>query len=187
MLSIEDQIVLALRRIFQAIAQYSRQIWRDSGLTAPQLAALREILAGVNTTPVSLAEALHVSQPTMTGILSRLEKHGWIERRRSETDRRSIVAVPTEKGRELAQKAPPLLRDRFRQELAGLPTWQQTEMLAMLQRAATMMHAPIVVEGPFLFEDVNDQHAQPATKGKAAKRLSKSRASVAKRGKRPAS
>jgi len=153
MLSIEDQIVLALRRTSQAIDQYSRHLLREFGLTAPQLATLREILAGDNTSPMALANALHVSQPTVTGILHRLEHQGLIERQKSVTDRRSNTAVATQKGRELAAKAPPLLRDRFRKELSRLPTWQQTEMLATLQRLAEMMNAPEVAEGPFLFHE----------------------------------
>ncbi|MGD9644551.1 MAG: MarR family winged helix-turn-helix transcriptional regulator [Pirellulales bacterium] len=151
--SIEDQIVLALRRISQAIEQYSRELLRDFGLTAPQLATLREIQSGQRNSPVALAEALHVSQPTVSGILSRLEQQGLIERRKSETDRRSNAAVLTEKGTELTAKAPPLLRERFRQELALLPEWRRTEVLSTLQMLATMMHAPEISEGAFLFID----------------------------------
>jgi DNA-binding MarR family transcriptional regulator len=153
MLSLEDQIVLALRRISQAIDVWSRQLWHDYGLTSPQLATLREILAGKNVSPVTLAAALHLSQPTVTGILGRLEQRGLIQREPSLTDRRSILAVATDKGRELAAQAPPLLRDRFRNELDKTAAWQQTEILAVLQRVAAMMHAPEIGEAPFLFNE----------------------------------
>lgn len=170
MLSTDDQIVLALRRISQAIDQYSRQLWKDTGLTAPQLATLREIIAGRNATPMKLAEALHVSQPTITGILGRLQQQRLIVRERSATDRRSIAATATKKGKEVARTAPPLLRDRFRGELAKLPLWQQSEMLAMLQRVADMMHAPPLTEGPFLFHG-------PTTREGACKTTKRKRAS----------
>lgn len=163
MLSIEDQIVVALRRTSQAIDQYSRQLLRDFGLTAPQLATLREIMAGKNTSPMALADVLHVSQPTVTGILSRLEQQGLIVRRKSETDRRSISAVATEKGRKLADSAPPLLRDRFRKELSQLPDWQQSEMLATLQRIAAMMQAPDDSEAPFFFHTSSEAPASGST------------------------
>lgn len=153
MLSIEHQIVLALRRTSQAIDQYSRELLRDFGLTAPQLATLRAILAGEHASPVALAEVLHVSQPTVTGILNRLEQQGLVERQKSEVDRRSNIAVVTEKGRELAEKAPPLLRDHFRRELSRLPVWQQTGILSALQHVAEMMQAPEIDEGPFLFNE----------------------------------
>jgi DNA-binding MarR family transcriptional regulator len=160
--ALEDQIVMALRRVSQAIDIWSRTLWRDYGLTSPQLATLREILAGENVTPGTLASALHLSQPTVTGILGRLEQRGLVRRERSGTDRRSILAVPTEAGKELASKAPPLLRDNFRRELAKLPPWQQSEMLSILQHVAAMMQAPEVTEGPFLFVDksVGDKPAK---------------------------
>src|SRR3990167_6729113 len=109
MLSVEDQIVISLRRISQAIDVWSRHLWHDYGLTSPQLATLREILAGKNVTPGTLATALHLSQPTITGILGRLERRGLIRRERSLTDRRSILAIVTDQGKELAASAPPLL------------------------------------------------------------------------------
>jgi DNA-binding MarR family transcriptional regulator len=153
MISLEDQIVIALRRISQAIDVWSRQLWQEYGLTAPQLATLREILAGENTTPGTLATVLHLSQPTVTGILGRLEQRGLIRRDRSSTDRRSVVATVTEQGKELAANAPPLLRDRFRRELRQLPDVDQEQLLAVLTRVATMMHAPPITEGPFLFHE----------------------------------
>src|SRR6476646_3535576 len=130
MLSLEDHILAALRRITQAIDVWSRHLWRDYGLTAPQLATLREILSGKNVSPVALAMELHLSQPTVTGILNRLEQRGLIRRRRSTTDRRSVVAIATERGIVLAERAPPLLRDRFRQELGKEPDWRPSELLA---------------------------------------------------------
>jgi len=181
MLSIENQIVLSLRRISQAIDQYSRHLLCEFGLTAPQLATLRVILAGEHTSPMTLANALHVSQPTITGILGRLEQQGLIERKKSESDRRSITAVITQKGRELATKAPPLLRDQFRMELGRLPTWQQTEILATLQRVAAMMHAPEVTEGPFLFHDSYGGRETHSSEAIRAKRSSPRTASVTER------
>jgi DNA-binding MarR family transcriptional regulator len=163
MISLEDQIVIALRRISQAIDVWSRQLWQEYGLTAPQLATLREILAGKNTTPGTLATALHLSQPTVTGILGRLEQRGLIRRERSATDRRSILAVATDKGKDLAAKAPPLLRDRFRRELRQLPAAEQEQVLGVLMRVAAMMQAPPIADGPFFFHEQETAAADSAT------------------------
>ncbi len=166
-LSREDQIVIALRRISQAIDVWSRELWRGYGLTSPQLATLREILGGKNVSPVSLAAALHLSQPTVTGILIRLERRGLIRRDRSTTDRRSVVATVTEQGRKLASDAPRLLRDHFRHELAALRSAEQVEILSNLQRVASMMQAPEVADGPFFFHEADgkDARKRPRTAG----------------------
>jgi DNA-binding MarR family transcriptional regulator len=165
MLSIEDKIVIALRRISQAIDVWSRQLWQDYGLTSPQLGVLREILAGKNVSPGALAAALHLSQPTVTGILGRLEQRGLVRRERSTTDRRSILVVASDEGRQLAERAPALLRDRFRQELAALETSQQREILNMLERVAAMLQAPEMSDSPFLFNDSSTD----AAKGSASR------------------
>ena len=174
MLSLEGHILAALRRISQAIDVWSRHLWRDYGLTAPQLATLREILAGENVSPVALAAALHLSQPTVTGILNRLEQRGLIERQRSTTDRRSVVAAATKRGKELAERAPPLLRDRFRQELEKEPQWRQSEILAALQHVAAMMQAPEAAEGPFLSMD-HDERAAAGRQDASGQRVRKKR------------
>jgi DNA-binding MarR family transcriptional regulator len=159
-LSLEDNILTALRRISQAIDVWSRELWHDFGLTAPQLATLREIIAGDNATPVTLASALHLSQPTVTGILHRLEQRGLIKRKRSTMDRRSVLAVVTSRGRRLANEAPPLLRDRFRQELENVSRRQQSDILSVLQHVATMLSAPEAGAAPFLFLSKNESAAE---------------------------
>ena len=162
MLSIEDKIVIALRRISQAIDVWSRQLWQDYGLTSPQLGVLREILAGQNVSPGALASALHLSQPTVTGILGRLEQRGLVRRERSTTDRRSILVVASDEGRQLAERAPALLRDRFRQELALLEGSQQRDILATLERVAAMLQAPEMSEAPFLFNESSADSSKSA-------------------------
>jgi DNA-binding MarR family transcriptional regulator len=153
MLPIDDQILSALRRITHAIDVWSRQLLREYGLTAPQLATLREILVGENVSPVSLATALHLSQPTVTGILRRLEKQKLIRCEQSSKDRRKVLAKVTLRGRRFAKQAPPLLRDQFRNELSQIPKSQQTEILMVLQRVAAMMQAPELDHAPFLCID----------------------------------
>jgi DNA-binding MarR family transcriptional regulator len=150
-LGLDERIVLALRRIAQAIDLYSRMLLQRHGLTAPQIAVLRELLQHGQMTPGELSEALHLSQPTMAGVLGRLEHKQLLCRERDPHDRRSFLIRLTPAGVTAAEKAPPLLRDRFRSELARLPQSQQTDMLATLQRVGEMLQAPAMDETPFLF------------------------------------
>lgn len=145
-LGVDEQIVVVLRRITQAIDLWSRELQRSFGLTSPQLAVLREVAVGQNVTPTTLGEALHLSQPTVTGILQRLNEAGLVERCRSENDRRSIVAKVTPEGAAILAKAPPLLRDQFCERLATFPEYRQTELLSSLQLVADMLQAPTPAE-----------------------------------------
>jgi DNA-binding MarR family transcriptional regulator len=145
-LPLDEQIIVALRRISQAIDTYSRYLWLEHGLTSPQLGALRELKRHTDVTPGRLADLLHVTPQTMAGIVNRLLQRGLI-------NRRSYMIHITDEGLRLADAAPSLLRDRFRNELASLEQWQQTQMLATLQRIAEMMSAANVEDEPFLFHD----------------------------------
>jgi DNA-binding MarR family transcriptional regulator len=150
---LDEQIFFSLRRISQAVETYSRFLWQEYGVTAPQLGALRELKQHVEVTPGRLAELMHISPQTVAGILSRLMQRGLIVRQRDERDRRSYIIQITDEGLRLADAAPSLLRDQFRAELARLEQWEQTQMLATLQRIADMMNAPDVAHEPFLVHD----------------------------------
>jgi DNA-binding MarR family transcriptional regulator len=140
-MSQQDQIIAALRQIAQAIDTYSRQLLTEHGLSSPQIGTLRVLARQGRSTPTELAEALHLSPQTMAGILQRLEQRGLIQRQRHAGDRRSFVVQMTPEGQKAEAKAPPLLRDEFTSQLEKLPVWEQSMMLATLQRIAQMMHA----------------------------------------------
>lgn len=149
-LSIEDQVIVALRRITRAIDLHSKGLVSEIGLTAPQLATLQAVRRLHPITNGALAKSVHLSQATMTGILSRLEKRGAVVRERSGSDRRTVVVKLTPLGDELVEQAPSLLQDRFRRELLTLQEWEQTQMLSTLQRIASMMDAEEIDASPVL-------------------------------------
>jgi DNA-binding MarR family transcriptional regulator len=149
----QDQIIAALRQIAQAIDTYSRQLLTEHGLSSPQIGTLRALAKSGSSTPTELAEALHLSPQTMAGILQRLEQRGLIQRERDTTDRRSFLVRLSDEGRKAEAKAPPLLRDEFTAQLEKLPSWEQSMMLATLQRIAQMMHAEDVEPVPFFQTD----------------------------------
>ncbi len=153
-LSIENQIVAAIRRIMRAVDLHSRHLAEEHGLTGPQLATLQAAGRLGEASTGALARAVHLSGPTVTGILDRLVRRQLVERARSGQDRRSVTVTLTRSGLEVLATAPSLLQDRFRHELVRLEEWEQTMILAMLQRIAAMMDAesldasPVLVRGP---------------------------------------
>jgi DNA-binding MarR family transcriptional regulator len=152
----EDQIVAALRQIAQAIDTRSRQLLAECGLSSPQIGTLRELARSGGCSPSELADALHLSPQTMAGILQRLEQRGLVGRERDQNDKRSFVVRLTAEGQKAEASAPPLLRDEFTVQLAKLPAWEQSQMLATLQRIAHMMHAEDQEAIPFLHTERDD-------------------------------
>lgn len=149
-LSLEEQVIAALRRITRAIDLHSRELVQQIGLTSPQLAALRAVEKLEPITTGELAKSIHLSQATLTGILSRLESRSLVSRSRLGSDKRSVVICLLPAGKEILQRAPSLLQEQFHRELMKLQYWEQTQMLATLQRIGSMMDVDAIDASPVL-------------------------------------
>jgi DNA-binding MarR family transcriptional regulator len=147
---ISEAILIALRRIIRAVDQHSRDLVSSHGLTGPQALLLTEIARGGPLTGSELASRVSLSQATVTDVVKRLEGRGLLTRERSEVDKRRILLRTTEEGALLVRKSVPLLQERFQQRLAGLHDWEQTQLLASLQRIAELMNAEDLDAAPML-------------------------------------
>lgn len=145
-----DDILIALRRIIRAVDLHSKKLVKETGLTAPQLVVMQTLLRAGALMPSTLSREISLSQPTVTAILDRLEKADLIVRVRSETDRRSVLAKLTDKGREAATSAPELLQAGFLNSFRELPAWEQHMLIAALQRISDLMDADALDASPFL-------------------------------------
>lgn len=153
-LGAEDEIVAAIRRIIRAVELHSRRLAEGHGVTGPQLAVLQEAHRMGGAPITALARLIHLSQPTVTGIVHRLERADLVHRCRDDTDRRTVIVRVTEAGARMLERAPSPLQERFRRELGKLEVWERTMTLASLQRIAAMMDAetldasPVLTAGP---------------------------------------
>lgn len=147
---LHESVLVALRRIIRAIDLHSRQLINRHGLTGPQLILLRHLTANGQMPIGELAKAVSLSHPTVTGIVSRLEQRGYVERTRGERDKRQFLLAVTEKARETINTAPPLLQEQFTEQFGKLAEWEQTQILASLQKIVGMMEAEELDAAPIL-------------------------------------
>jgi len=138
---LEEQILLALRRVTRAVALHSRALLRTKGLTGPQALILKTLLSSAQITVGELARRVNLGQATMTDILLRLERKELVSRFRAAEDRRRVLVQLTSNGKRLAKRIPPLFQEQFLRRLDGLPPWEQTQLLYALQRLGSMMDA----------------------------------------------
>jgi DNA-binding MarR family transcriptional regulator len=136
---LERRILVAVRRVIRAVDLHSRRMMEQHGLTGPQFAVLQELDRVGMTLAGELARALQVSQPTLTGILDRLERHGLAARSRNGADRRTVQVAITDEGKRVLRTTPSALQEGVRRELAKLDEWERTMMLATLQRIAAIV------------------------------------------------
>jgi len=143
-------VLIALRKITRAIDLHSKQLSRESGLTAPQLLVLREVELLGHAKPSVVAKNVHLSQATVTSIIDRLEVAGLLTRERSQEDRRAVNLILTEAGRKKLESAPELLQSGFIQRFSELEDWERSQLIASIQRLAAMMNADEIDAAPIL-------------------------------------
>lgn len=102
----KSQIIDNLRRVFHALHEYSRAAEQTTGLTGPQLWAIKLLASSAPMRVSDLAARMYLRSATVVGIIDRLEVKGLVSRSRSQQDRRAVILHLTEAGRELAGNAP---------------------------------------------------------------------------------
>jgi len=147
-----DDVLIAIRRIIQSVDMHSRYLVRHFGLTGPQLIILQEISKHKEVSISEIAKAVSLGQPTVTGILERLENRGLIIRRKSEKDKRKMLISITEACESLMEKAPPPMQEHFIDSFYRLQDWEQSMILASLQRIVQLMDAKSIQVAPILAE-----------------------------------
>lgn len=110
-----------LRRLFQVINELSRKAERETGLTGPQLWAVKVVSESAPVSISEIARRMYLHPATVGGILDRLEAQGLVVRTRSPRDRRVVLVDLTQKGRSLLSATPVLAQDLLVAGLEGLP------------------------------------------------------------------
>lgn len=155
-----NEVLIALRRVIRATDLHSKHLAKTTGLTAPQILLLQTVRDKGEVTIGELANDISLSQATVTSILDRLEKRNLVYRVRSTEDKRKVHAYLTEAGAKTLQDAPMPLQDQFTHQFNNLEQWEQTMIIASLQRIAHMMDAEHIDASPVLDVGVIDRQEQ---------------------------
>ncbi len=136
-----------LRRVFQSVNEYSKKTEHETGLTGPQLGAIKVIS---DTGPIcvsDLAGRMHLHAATVIGILDRLEGRGLIDRLRSRDDRRFVMVELSKRGRSLVEKSPEIARDPLAKGFEQMPRHKLENISEGLQSLAELLSTSAVPPG----------------------------------------
>ena len=114
-------IVDDIRRIFQVVNEHSKRAGRDTGITGPQLWAIKTIAENAPIKGAELARRMYIHPATVVGILDRLEVRGLIVRTRSMLDRRVVEIELTGRGKTLVASTPEVAQRLLVKGLEKLP------------------------------------------------------------------
>jgi len=114
-----------------------RRVDEESGLSAARLSALSVLVFGGPSTLGQLARAEQVSAPTMSKLVSGLERDGLAVREPHSDDGRAVLVRATPKGRRILEQG----RARRTEELARLLEDLSHDELELLESAARLLEA----------------------------------------------
>lgn len=149
-LSLEEQVLIELRRIIRATQNNAKNLAQSSKLTVSQVMVLQMLKSQGDMMPRDIAQQMNLTQATVTTLIDRLVERDLVSRRKSSQDKRRVHVSLTETGAAQLKHAPQTLQHRFLQHFGRLQSWEQTQILASLQRIAELMDVASLDASPVL-------------------------------------
>jgi DNA-binding MarR family transcriptional regulator len=153
--AVVSEIIDNIRRVFQVVNEKSKKATIKTGLTGPQLWAIKTI-AELSPVRVSdLARRMYLHPATVVGMLNRLELQGLIKRVRTNDDRRAVNVELTNAGNKLVVKAPQVAQDLLVAGLEELPLAKLQEIAMGLEELVQILGARELPPQLILSPEVN--------------------------------
>lgn len=97
------QIGHSIRKLTKTFREIMNKDLKELGLTTPQIITIGQVYDEPKTIG-QISENTRLSYSTVSGIIDRLERDGWLERVRDDKDRRIVWIKKTNKHEELKEK-----------------------------------------------------------------------------------
>lgn len=146
-----SEIMQSLRQIFRAIQDYSQEVSKKFGITGPQLWALKALFAAGALSLGDLSNKMYLHPSTVSGVVDRLEKKGYVVRDRGQKDRRVVTVALTPQGKRLVKKAPNPIQGKMVHGLRKLEARRLNSIYAAIQKLVEIM-AVQDVKATFFFD-----------------------------------
>lgn len=112
------------------------------GLSTSQWRLLVNVLRLGGATQARLAERLEIEPISVSRLIDRMEKAGWLRREQDPTDRRAKRVVPTEKTLLIFEDARAQAVETYSEALAGFTEGEKTLLIAFLDRIVANLADP---------------------------------------------
>ena len=136
-MSLFDMAGHLIRRLNQISTTTFHRHIRAAGydLTPVQFAAMYTLMANPGIEQAQVAALIAYDRATIGGVIDRLEQKGYVSRISSQRDRRARECRLTDTGRQVLENILPLVEALQRDILIGLDEQEQTQLLALAQKA----------------------------------------------------
>lgn len=151
------EILIKIRKIVRSVDIESKKIQKEYGVSIPQVLCLNFLHDSNNyqATQGEIRKFLNLNSSTVSGIINRLEKKGYLARLPKSGDKRVVNIALTSAGDKLLDTIPSLLHEQLSEKLAHLDvnTLQQVE--EGLDTLVTILDIEKVDASPMLTMEVD--------------------------------
>jgi DNA-binding MarR family transcriptional regulator len=134
-------LALALRQLRLSGEQFRGALGRHLQLGPTDFAALRHLYDEGPLTPRELSARMKITSGSVTPLLDRLEKVGYLSRNNNPHDRRSLLISSTAAGRDAIEWTEQKLDAALRQALQDLPELTPDQLITILTILARALDA----------------------------------------------
>jgi homoprotocatechuate degradation regulator HpaR len=133
---------IMLHRTLDAVMPRFRQIFNEFGLTEQQWRVLRVLWEQESIALSELSELTLIPAPSLVGVVDRLTANGLVARRRSTTDRRSVLVYATDEGQTLERKVRPRVVQAYADLRASVDEDSWETLITGLERISSIEQPP---------------------------------------------
>jgi DNA-binding MarR family transcriptional regulator len=133
-IQLETSLGYYLTKARNVLVERTDRAVKPLGLTAQQIGVIVALSAGRASTPFELSRVMSYDSGSMTRLLDRLEKKGFVSRSRSAEDRRVIKLELTVQGHEAARQLPGIGAAVLNEQLRAFSAAEHETLIGLLAR-----------------------------------------------------
>ncbi|OQS43028.1 homoprotocatechuate degradation operon regulator HpaR [Chromobacterium haemolyticum] len=126
------QLPQRLLRAREAVMSYFRPVLSRHGLSEQQWRVLRLLAERGEMEAGEIAQRAGIHPPSLSGILTRMERDDLVYRHRARSDNRRLIVTPTPHAKTLTQRIIPLFNDCYRRIETHFSPAKLQALLALL-------------------------------------------------------
>lgn len=111
-MAVEDKLIFLISKVYQKVIINLQKAFSEAGVevTPVQAMLLFYLQKKDGSSLTEISSGLMLENPTVTGLIDRLERSGYVKRSDHPSDRRVYLVYLTEKGSRVAKRALPIVK-----------------------------------------------------------------------------
>ncbi|MBN2480233.1 MAG: MarR family transcriptional regulator [Bacteroidales bacterium] len=162
------EILIKIRRIVRSINLESKKIQKEYGVSIPQALCLGYLHRSPDfqSTQGAMCRFLNLNSSTVSGIVDRLERKGYVARLPKSGDKRVMIVALTSSGSKLLSRIPFLLHEQLTEKLNKLDPEHLKRMEDTLDMLINLLNIHEIKSIPVIAidhepEELDEHHTLP--------------------------